>query len=911
MASANISNNVHTSPGIENSAMEMDRQTGQTEEVKSMTSRASPFHLATESFGGQEQQAFQMFMDPMMKELEEHVAKNSELLDKLNEQMETERKARIKARATAHIPEALKGEGQGMATVMRSIENLMVFGEKDVEFEEEEQEETVEGENKTGTEADHGDTNDEEQGPKDGDEEEEEEDGDDDDGDDDDEDDDDDEGDESFAEEKRRHRTLLPALDEHGRAAILAHSLASYASMLNEENLKKFTEKITSDCNLWLSRLFRFMDASAVFCEDERDGLVKICRLALYQKYPKYAAEGFEALYSRPPVIYVSAAASPDLSTYLCLQLGLPMSSISTVPCESGANPSHKMDLSMLEKLIQDDIAAAKTPAMLVAYAGTPLTGHVDDVDRLQDICRKNSIWLHVEGNNLATLTLVSVPTSILSCKAGDSMTVSLGKWLGIPGLPHATLYKSSDPALVHAAGLNTFNPQIKLNCLPIWICLQSLGHDGIVNRVKQSCDLAEYLNSELEKLKAIKQVTKEKKEDDTPANTIRGMITRAINALLVFEMVSPTVVFRYIEDKEEGLQIAPYSSTSLTTDENTQDETNSLMYFDALNVWLGETLQAENPGVDLRVAEVENEGVCIRFSPLDSAQARGTAAEDMEALLECLKKQIAILDSTVLNRDKLKTLISREPRLRLLDMPCWAGLGVVQYLPESWQNKGDDLPEESLKEIHVVNTELVQRLKSQDTAFSLGFTDNDIACVKFGLITEDTSIESLLELVCVTGKEVEDSSKYLETLAEVVKQGIEAANQDLEKENLTKLQNEGVLRHVPLVGSLLNWWSPPPKDSIKGRSFNLASGQISSTESLYKYHMQIQEDNSSKTAKISPEQQPTTPPVSPTQRSAGEVKANLTNEVQGAGVSQPVFSGIDVPDSGTAITVEEAEEAS
>jgi len=31
--------------------------------------------------------------------------------------------------------------------------------------------------------------------------------------------------------------------------------------------------------------------------------------------------------------------------------------------------------------------------------------------------------------------------------------------------------------------------------------------------------------------------------------------------------------------------------------------------------------LQAENPGVDVTVVEVQKEGVCIRFSPLDSAQ--------------------------------------------------------------------------------------------------------------------------------------------------------------------------------------------------------------------------------------------------------------------------------------------------
>lgn len=52
------------------------------------------------------------------------------------------------------------------------------------------------------------------------------------------------------------------------------------------------------------------------------------------------------------------------------------------------------------------------------------------------------------------------------------------------------TMYKSSDPALELAAGLSTFNPQLKLNCLPLWIVLQSLGHDGIVDRIKHCCNL-------------------------------------------------------------------------------------------------------------------------------------------------------------------------------------------------------------------------------------------------------------------------------------------------------------------------------------------------------------------------------------------------------------------------------------
>lgn len=67
--------------------------------------------------------------------------------------------------------------------------------------------------------------------------------------------------------------------------------------------------------------IFRYEEASVFYHEESRDGLVRVCRLALYQKYPKYITEGFEALYSRPPVIYLSSSAPPTLSNYLCLQV--------------------------------------------------------------------------------------------------------------------------------------------------------------------------------------------------------------------------------------------------------------------------------------------------------------------------------------------------------------------------------------------------------------------------------------------------------------------------------------------------------------------------------------------------------------------------------------------------------------
>ena len=52
------------------------------------------------------------------------------------------------------------------------------------------------------------------------------------------------------------------------------------------------------------------------------------------------------------------------------------------------------------------------------------------------------------------------------------------------------TLFKELDATLMHAAGLNTFNTALKLNCLPYWMCLLTLGHQGIVARITHACDL-------------------------------------------------------------------------------------------------------------------------------------------------------------------------------------------------------------------------------------------------------------------------------------------------------------------------------------------------------------------------------------------------------------------------------------
>lgn len=63
----------------------------------------------------------------------------------------------------------------------------------------------------------------------------------------------------------------------------------------------------------------------------------------------------------------------------------------------------------------------------------------------------------------------------------------------------------------------------------------------------------------------------------------------------------------------------------------------------------------------------------------------------------------------------------------------------------------------------------------------------------------------------------------------------------DLQRESEEKLWQEGIFRHVPVLGRVVNWWSPPVKETgIRGRSLNLTQGVVESTENIYKFVLDL-----------------------------------------------------------------------
>ena len=139
------------------------------------------------------------------------------------------------------------------------------------------------------------------------------------------------------------------------------------------------------------------------------------------------------------------------------------------------------------------------------------------------------------------------------------------------------------------------------------------------------------------------------------------------------------------------------------------------------------------------------------------------------------------------------------------IDIAHWAGLGGVRYIPSEYveleanteTDTARQLSEEEQKLVNQRNMELVATLRATDSAFSLGEgpPPGSSMCVRFGMVTMDTDVEELLNLVINCGRDIDEAVSQLETLSEVVKKGMEQAQEELKKEADNQLWQEGLLR--------------------------------------------------------------------------------------------------------------------
>jgi aromatic-L-amino-acid/L-tryptophan decarboxylase len=97
-------------------------------------------------------------------------------------------------------------------------------------------------------------------------------------------------------------------------------------------------------------------------------------------------------------------------------------------------NNHRQVNPADVAKAIDEDRVRGITPIAVIATAGTTLTGAIDPISELAQVCVEKNVWLHVDGAyGLPAASLPEFKTTFAGLEKADSVTIDAHKWLYLP----------------------------------------------------------------------------------------------------------------------------------------------------------------------------------------------------------------------------------------------------------------------------------------------------------------------------------------------------------------------------------------------------------------------------------------------------------------------------------------------
>jgi aromatic-L-amino-acid/L-tryptophan decarboxylase len=177
------------------------------------------------------------------------------------------------------------------------------------------------------------------------------------------------------------------------------------------------------------------------------------------------------------------------------------------------------MRVDLLERAIEQDRAEGHRPFLVVGTAGTVNTGAIDDLGALADVCRRESIWFHVDGAFGALCALAPLLRPLIAgIERAHSVAFDFHKWAHVPydagfvlvrdPQAHRRAFSNAEAYLNRApSGLAAgevwpcdLGPDLSrgFRALKTWFTFRVFGADRIGASIEKTCRLAKYLEARL-----------------------------------------------------------------------------------------------------------------------------------------------------------------------------------------------------------------------------------------------------------------------------------------------------------------------------------------------------------------------------------------------------------------------------
>jgi len=187
-----------------------------------------------------------------------------------------------------------------------------------------------------------------------------------------------------------------------------------------------------------------------------------------------------------------------------------------------------RMDNDSLERSILKDLAEGNKPFMIVGTAGDVSTGVVDNLEAIGALCKKYSLWFHIDGAyGMPAAGLPEKKKLFAGYEEADSIALDPHKWFYSPLEVGCTLVKdprhlvdtfSSHPEYYNFSSsdeeqvLNYYEYGLQnsrgFRALKVWMAFQQVGRSGYVNMIAEDIRLSELLFELAEKHPELEAMT-------------------------------------------------------------------------------------------------------------------------------------------------------------------------------------------------------------------------------------------------------------------------------------------------------------------------------------------------------------------------------------------------------------------
>ena len=167
------------------------------------------------------------------------------------------------------------------------------------------------------------------------------------------------------------------------------------------------------------------------------------------------------------------------------------------------------MKVDALEAAVRSDRAQGYLPLAVVATVGTTSTTSIDPVPAIAALCKREGMWLHVDGSYGGVAAVVPEMRHVLAgVEDADSLVVNPHKWLFTP-IDLSAMFTRRPDVLKRAFSLvpeylvtreqndvvNLMDYGVQLGrrfrSLKLWMVIRAFGADGLAARLRQQMDMA------------------------------------------------------------------------------------------------------------------------------------------------------------------------------------------------------------------------------------------------------------------------------------------------------------------------------------------------------------------------------------------------------------------------------------